>query len=216
MPTDGTGNNFAQSLSRDEAIAAGLLIVGAGARVASSVRIVPAEDDGRHFGPVTVGDEAIVRDNVVIGTGSIIGAKVLLGHNCVLRRGVRIGEGSVISHLVSIQHDVTIGRRSRISSQTHLTGGTVVEDDVQIGAGVSTIDDNAMEWPFHKLLQGAIFRRGCRVGSGSTVLGSLEIGENTIVGAGSVVTRDLPSNVIAYGNPAYVQRDKPQKTQAKP
>lgn len=208
MHIDDIGNDFAQSLSRDEAVSAGLLMIGAAARVAYSVRIVPAEDDGKHFGPVCVGEEAIIRDNVVIGTGSVVGPKVLLGHNCVLRRCVRIGEGSVISHLVSIQHDVTIGRRSRVSSQTHLTGGTIIEDDVQIGAGVSTIDDNVMEWPFHKVLQGTIFRRGCRIGSGSTILGSLEIGENTFVGAGSVVTRSLPANVIAYGNPAYIHRDR--------
>ena len=115
-----------------------------------------------------------------------------------------------MSHLVSIQHEVMLGRRVRISSLSHLTGGTLVEDDVQIGACVATVDDNAMEWPYPTTLRGSVFRRGCRIGSGCTVLGSLEIGSNTFVGAGSVVTRSLcPPNVIAFGSPAYVQRDRP-------
>jgi acetyltransferase-like isoleucine patch superfamily enzyme len=86
--------------------------------------------------------------------------------------------------------------------------GMMIEDDVQIGAGVATVDDNAMEWPHPTLLRGPIFRQGCRIGSGSTILGSVEIGRNTFIGAGSVVTRSMPENVIAFGNPAYIQRDR--------
>ncbi len=197
-------------------MSAGLLIVGDRARVASTVRIIPTEDNGQRFGPVKIGEDSIIREHVVIGAGSLIGARVLVGHNCVLRRSVEIGDRSVISHLVSIQHEVRIGRQVRVSSQTHLTGGTIIEDEVQIGACVATVDDNVMEWPFHERLSGSVFRRGCRIGSGSTILGSLEIGENTFVGAGSVVTRTLPANVIAYGNPAYVQRDRPKSDRANP
>lgn len=205
----GSGSPLEQSLSRDEALSRGLLIVGAESRVAPTVRIIPAEDDGREFGPVTVGARTIIREAVVLSTGVRIGSDVLVGHHCVLRRRVQIGDHSVLSHLVSVQHDVVIGARVRVSSLTHLTGGSILEDDVEIGAGVATVDDNAMEWPRSTLLRAAIFRKGCRVGSGSTVLGSVEIGSNTLVGAGSVVTRSLPPNVVAFGNPAYVQRDRP-------
>jgi acetyltransferase-like isoleucine patch superfamily enzyme len=196
-----------QSLARDAAIERGLLIVGNGCRIAPTIRFVASEDDGREFGPAEIGEGTIVRDGVILSTGVSIGRDVLLGHNCVVRRRVRIGDGSVISHLVCIQHDVVIGSRVRVSSLTHITGGSVIEDDVQIGAGVATVDDNAMEWPRPKVLRGPVFRRGCRIGSGSTILGTVEIGRNSLIGAGSVVTRTIPENVVAFGNPAYVQHD---------
>jgi acetyltransferase-like isoleucine patch superfamily enzyme len=198
-----------QSLTRDAALESGLLIVGAGSRVAPTIRIIPTEDDGREFGPVEIGEEAIIRDGVILSTGSRIGRRVLIGHNCVMRRRVEIGDDSVISHLVCIQHDVIVGARVRISSVTHITGGSLIEDDVQIGAGVATIDDNAMEWPYTTSQKGPIFRRGCRIGSGSTILSGVEIGRNSLIGAGSVVTRAIPENVVAFGNPAYVQHDRP-------
>jgi acetyltransferase-like isoleucine patch superfamily enzyme len=197
-----------QSVARDAALERGLLILGNRCRIAPTIRIVPTEDDGREFGPIEIGDDAIVRDGVVLSTGVRVGCRVLVGHNCVLRRRVRIGDDSVISHLVCIQHDVVLGSRVRVSSLTHLTGGLVVEDDVQIGAGVATVDDNVMEWPHPTMKRAAVFRQGCRIGSGATILGGVEIGRNALVGAGSVVTRAIPENVVAFGNPAYVQHDR--------
>jgi acetyltransferase-like isoleucine patch superfamily enzyme len=195
------------SLSRDEAIARGLLVFGEGTRIAASIRVVPKDDDGREFGPITIGANCIVRDNVVLSTGARIGNNVLIGHQCALRRNTRIGDHSTLSHIVSVQHDVTIGAWCRVSSHSHLTGTTIIEDRVQIGAGVITVDDNVLEWPT-KALRASIFREGCRVGSGCTILGGIEIGRNTLIGAGSLVTRSIPENVVAYGSPAYVQRDR--------
>jgi acetyltransferase-like isoleucine patch superfamily enzyme len=198
-----------QTLSRDAAIDRRLLIVASGCRIAPTIRVVAAEDDGRDFGPVKIDKDTIVRDGVILSTGVSIGAHVLVGHNCVVRRCVKIGEGSVVSHLVSIQHEVVIEARVRVSSLTHLTGGMLIEDDVQIGAGVATVDDNFMEWPQPRMQSAPILRRGCRIGSGTTILGGIEIGRNTLIGAGSVVTRTIPENVVAFGNPAYVQHDLP-------
>ena len=201
-------NSMELSLSRDEAIASGILIVDPKARISPSVRVVPTEDDGRDFGPIEIGEDAIIRDSVVLSTGTRIGKRVLIGHNCVLRRNFQIDDDSVLSHLVSVQHDVQVGTVCRISSLTHIAGGTLIEDHVQIGASVATVDSNVMRWPEKTELRGPIFRAGCRIGSGVTVLSAVEIGANTLIGAGSVVTRDMPENVIAYGNPAYVQRDR--------
>jgi acetyltransferase-like isoleucine patch superfamily enzyme len=186
-----------------------MLAIGTGAQVAPSVRIVPREDDGSEFGPVEIGANSIVRDGCVIATGSRIGRNVLIGNNCVIRRRFTIGDQSVLSHLVSVQHDVTVGTLCRISSLTHLAGNTVIEDHVQIGANVTTVDANAMTWPEKSgPLVGPTFRSGCRVGSGSTVLSGVVIGYNTLIGAGSLVTRSIPDNVVAYGHPCYVQRDR--------
>jgi len=199
------------SISLEAALAQGVILIGPGAQVAASVRVVPREDDGRDFGPIEIGEGTIVRDCVILSTGVRIRRRVLVGHHCVLRRCVVIGDDSVLSHLISIQHDVAIGSRVRISSLTHLTGGSIVEDDVQIGSGVTTVDDNNMEWPHPRELRGPVFRRGCRIGSGATILAGVEIGRNTLIGAGSVVTRPMPDDVIAFGNPAYVQRDSPKE-----
>lgn len=195
------------SMSRDEALAAGLLIIGARSRVASSVRIVPREDNGADYGPVTIGEDCIVRENVVLSTGTTFGNKVLVGHQSVFRRNIKVGSNTTFAHIVSIQRDIVIGERCRVSALTHLAGGSILEDHVQIGAGVVTVDDNTLTWPTTKL-EASVYRRGCRIGSGCTVLGGLEIGQNTLVGAGSLVTRSLPPDVVAYGSPAYVQRDR--------
>jgi acetyltransferase-like isoleucine patch superfamily enzyme len=196
------------SISVETALERRLLILGKGCQVAPTVRIVHCEDDGRFHGPIEIGDGAIVREFVVLCSGVHIGRHVLVGHHCVLRRLARIGDDSVLSHLVSVQHDVTIGTLVRVSSLTHLTGGCLIEDRVQIGAGVATIDDNALEWPNPTELKAPVFREGCRIGSGCSILSGVEIGRNTVIGAGSVVTRSMPENVVAFGNPAYIQRDR--------
>jgi len=197
-----------RSVSVETALERRLLILGQGCLIAPTMRIVHCEDDGRFHGPVEIGDGTIVREFVVLCSGVRIGRRVLVGHHCVLRRQTTIGDDSVLSHLVSVQHVVSIGKFVRVSSLTHLTGGCVLEDRVQIGAGVATIDDNMMEWPNPTELRAPVFREGCRIGSGSSILSGVEIGRNTIIGAGSVVTRSMPDNVVAFGNPAYIQYDR--------
>lgn len=197
-----------KSFLANEAVAAGLLIVHETARVYDGVRIVPHEDDGRHWGPVTIAAGALVREGVIMCSGVSVGENSVVGHGVVLRRGVRIGRNSVISHNTTIERDVQIGDNVRISALTHLTVACLLEDDVEIGARVVTINDNELRWRrADQVLKAPVFREGCRVGSGVTVLSGIEIGARTLVGAGAVVTRSLPPNVVAYGVPAYVQRE---------
>lgn|GEM_PF-2912654 len=197
-----------KSFLPSEAIAAGLLIVHATARVYDGVRLVPTEDDGRHWGPVTIAAGAVVREGVIMCSGVSVGENSIVGHGVVLRHLVRIGRDTVISHNTTIEREVQIGNNVRVSCLTHLTVAVLVEDDAEIGARVVTINDNELRWRrADQVLKPPVFRRGCRVGSGVTVLSGIEIGEHTLVGAGAVVTRNLPANVVAYGVPAYVQRE---------
>ncbi len=197
-----------KSFLADEAVAAGLLIVHETARLYSGVRIVPTEDDGRHWGPVTIAAGAVVREGVIICSGTAVGENSIVGHGVVLRRSVHIGRDTVISHNTTIEREVQIGDRVRISCLTHLTVAVLVEDEADIGARVVTVNDNELRWRRpDQILKPPVFRRGCRVGSGVTVLGGVEIGAYTLVGAGAVVTRNLPPNVVAFGVPAYVQRE---------
>jgi acetyltransferase-like isoleucine patch superfamily enzyme len=129
--------------------------------------------------------------------------------------GCSIGDETKIGAFVEIQKNATVGRCCKISSHTFVCEGVTIEDNVFIGHGVTFINDSyprattqegglqtEKDWHVEKTL----VKRGASIGSGSTVLSNVTIGENAIVGAGSVVTRDVPPNAIVAGNPAKVLR----------
>ena len=135
--------------------------------------------------------------------------------------GCEIGDETKIGAFVEIQKNATVGRRCKISSHTFICEGVHIEDNVFIGHGVTFINDvyprsttpegelqTEQDWKVDKTL----IRRGASVGSGATILSSVEIGENAIVGAGSVVTRNVPANTIVAGNPARVLRSISMET----
>ena len=129
--------------------------------------------------------------------------------------GCEIGDESRIGTFVEIQKGARIGRRVKVSSHTFICEGVDIEDHVFIGHGVTFINDrypravteagepqSAADWT----VVPTRVRRGASIGSGSTILCGIEIGEGAIVGAGSVVTHDVPARTIVAGNPARVLR----------
>jgi UDP-2-acetamido-3-amino-2,3-dideoxy-glucuronate N-acetyltransferase len=130
--------------------------------------------------------------------------------------GCEIGDETRIGTFVEIQRGVKVGRRVKISSHTFICEGVEIADDVFVGHGVTFIND---KYPRAVSASGApqtsedwkvvptIVRRGASIGSGSTILCGVEIGEGAIVGAGSVVTRDVPAGTIVAGNPARALRE---------
>jgi acetyltransferase-like isoleucine patch superfamily enzyme len=129
--------------------------------------------------------------------------------------GCEIGDETKIGTFVEIQKNVTVGRRCKISSHTFICEGVTIEDHVFIGHGVTFINDSyprattpegelqtAKDWN----VETTKVRRGASIGSGATILSNVIIGEHSIVGAGSVVTRDVPARAIVAGNPANVLR----------
>ncbi len=120
--------------------------------------------------------------------------------------GCEIGDESRIGAFVEITRDAKIGKRVRIQSHTFICGSVTIEDDVFIGHNVSFINDR---YPTAKksrertwTLEGTLVKKGATIGSGSTVLCGVTIGEQAMVGAGSVVARDVPPRAIVAGNPA--------------
>ncbi|MBS0350719.1 MAG: hypothetical protein JSR33_05965 [Proteobacteria bacterium] len=199
---------ISESYSIEDALKLGLVEAAETSLLSPSIRIIPKEDDGKSYGPIRIGENTRIRENTVICSGVHIGSNVIVGHMVILRKCVKIDNNCVISHLSNIERDTIIGKNVRVSALTHLTGGCIIEDDVEIGARVVTINDNQLAWGTNPTLSAPIFRKGCRVGSGVTLLGGVEIGSYALIGAGAIVTRNIPEKVIAYGTPAYVQKDR--------
>jgi len=129
--------------------------------------------------------------------------------------GCDIGDETKIGAFVEIQRNATVGRRCKISSHSFICEGVTIEDHVFVGHGVTFINDShprattpdgKLQTPDDWQLEHTLVKKGASIGSGATILCNVTIGENAIVGAGSVVTRDVPPNVIVAGNPARLLR----------
>ena len=149
-----------------------------------------------------------------------IAPSVKLGKNVKLSQfinlyGCEIGDDTKIGAFVEIQKNARVGRCCKISSHTFVCEGVDIEDNVFIGHNVTFVNDSypratatggglqsEADWKVEKTL----VKKGASIGSGSTILSKVTISENAIVGAGSVVTKDVPASAIVAGNPAKVLR----------
>lgn len=129
--------------------------------------------------------------------------------------GCVIGDHCNIGAFVEIQREVTVGNRVKISSHSFLCEGITLEDDVFIGHGVMFINDKypravtadgRLQTEADWIVTPTLVRRGASIGSNATVMCGVTIGEGAIVGAGSVVTKDVPAQAIVAGNPARILR----------
>jgi acetyltransferase-like isoleucine patch superfamily enzyme len=149
-----------------------------------------------------------------------IAADVKLGNGVKFSKfinlyGCEIGDNTKIGAFVEIQKNATVGKNCKVSSHSFVCEGVIIEDNVFIGHGVTFINDSypRATTPDGELqtekdwrVETTVVKRGASIGSGSTILSKVVIGENAIVGAGSVVTRDVPPNTIVAGNPAKFLR----------
>lgn len=136
-------------------------------------------------------------------------------HGFVNLYGCEIGDGTGIGTFVEIQKGASIGRNCKISSHTFICEGVTIEDSVFVGHNVTFINDiypratredgqpqGDEDWDCIP----TTIKKGASIGSSATLLCGITIGENAIVGAGSVVTKDVPVNAVVAGNPATVRR----------
>jgi acetyltransferase-like isoleucine patch superfamily enzyme len=154
----------------------------------------------------------VVRSGAVVYADVYLGVNTLVGHHTVLRTGVQVGAETLLGHHLTIERAARIGRDVRCSPGSHITSSTHIADRVFLGAGVRTINDKTLTWrdPHRKpVLEPPRFETSAKVGSGCTVLAGVTVGEHALVGAGSLVTRDIPVGALAYGSPARVHGQAP-------
>lgn len=145
---------------------------------------------------------------------------VILGENVKLANfinlyGCTIGDNTKIGTFVEVQKNAFIGKNCKIQSHTFICEGVTIEDNAFIGHGVTFIndkypkavnDEGSLQTEADWKVEPTRVKRGATIGSGSTILGNVTIGENALVGAGSVVTKDVPPDTIVAGNPAKLIR----------
>jgi acetyltransferase-like isoleucine patch superfamily enzyme len=155
-----------------------------------------------------------------VNSFNCIADDVKLGANVRLSKfinlyGCEIGDETKIGAFVEIQKNAKVGSRCKISSHSFICEGVTIEDNVFVGHGVmftndtypraTSLDGNLQteaDWKVEK----TVVKRGASIGTGTTILPNVCIGENSVVGAGSVVTRDVPASAVVAGNPAKVLR----------
>jgi acetyltransferase-like isoleucine patch superfamily enzyme len=197
------------------------VVIESGVTIRDNVEIFP----GAYIGKVPKGAGALTRPprfskyveicaecsigpHVVIYYDVIIGASTLIADGASIREETRIGSRTVIGRYVTVNYSTQIGDRVKVQDHSWLAGNMTIEDDVFISGGVLTANDPAIGRAgyFETSIRGPHIKRGAAIGLGASLLPGVEVGERAIVGAGSVVTRDVPDRAVAMGVPARVKR----------
>lgn len=157
---------------------------------------------------MSIGRFSKITDDVKLGKGVKI-------YDFVNLYGCKIGDNSKIGAFVEIQKNVEVGRNCKISTHTFVCEGVIIEDNVFIGHNVTFINDKypratnergELQTEEDWTVVSTLVKKGASIGSSATILCGVTIGENSIVGAGSVVAKDVPDNTIVASNPARVLR----------
>jgi UDP-2-acetamido-3-amino-2,3-dideoxy-glucuronate N-acetyltransferase len=146
---------------------------------------------------------AIIDSNVKIGEGTKIWASSHISNGAVIGKNCVIGEG------VHIGPNVVIGDGCKIQNHSLLYEGVTLEDNVFLGPNTVTTNDHRPEvggdWKNSSRFKKTLFKKGCSIGANTTIVCGVTIGEGSLIGAGSVVTKSIPNDTTAYGNPAKIK-----------
>lgn len=192
---------------------------------------IPVRKPKSSRGPMTDDDSLMSsngasssRSNSKVGQFSghlCIAPDVKLGHNVKFSQfinlyGCEVGDETKIGAFVEIQKNAKVGQRCKISSHTFICEGVTIEDEVFVGHNVTFVNDSfpratsstgglqtEQDWK----VEVTLVKKGASIGSGATILANVVIGEYALIGAGCVVTRDVPANAIMVGNPGKVVRN---------
>ncbi len=159
--------------------------------------------------PAVLGPGTIVSTGAIVFAGTALGARVIVGDQACVRERCAIGDDVVIGRGSLVENDTTIGALTKIQADAYITAYSTLEEHVFIAPCVVTTNDNFMGRTErrHGLVKGPTIRRGARIGGGAILCPGIEVGEEAFVGAGAVVTKDVPPRTVVVGTPARVLRD---------
>lgn len=161
--------------------------------------------------PLTVGELCIVGTGVVLYRGAAIDPKVLMADLATVRENVTVGRGTIVGRGVTVENFCSVGRYCKLESECYITAYSTLEDRVFVAPGVVTSNDNFVGRTAERFkhFKGVTVKKGGRIGAGTVTLPGVTIGEDALVAAGSVVTKDVPARTIVMGSPARRLRDVP-------
>jgi len=172
--------------------------------------LIGEQPKGKELDKLIIGDNANIRSHTIIYAGNKIGDNFTTGHRVFLREYNEIGDNVSIGTNSIIEHHVKIGNNVRIHSGAFIPEFSVLENNVYIGPRV--VFTNTLHPLCPKAKEclstgGPIIKKGAKIGANATLMPHITIGENAMVGAGSVVTKDVPAGKVVAGNPAKVIKD---------
>jgi len=169
--------------------------------------------DPKEYSPLVLGKAVTVGAGCILYVGAEIGDMVFFGDLATVREDVKIGEYSIIGRGATVENRVTIGRKCKIETEAYITAFSSIGDYCFIAPCVAFTNDNFLGRTEErkKRFGGPTLKRGARVGANATILPNLVIGEDALVAAGSVVTKDVPARMIVLGSPAKVLRPVPEE-----
>jgi UDP-2-acetamido-3-amino-2,3-dideoxy-glucuronate N-acetyltransferase len=160
--------------------------------------------DPTHRGRATPGAAAFVHETACVDAGAELGAGTKIWHYCHVAPGARIGDAVTLGQNVYVDGTALIGNNVKIQNNVSIYAGVVIEDDVFLGPScvLTNVTNPRAQVNRHALYETTRLRRGCTVGANATVVCGVTIGRYAFVGAGAVVTRDVPDYALVVGNPA--------------
>jgi acetyltransferase-like isoleucine patch superfamily enzyme len=201
------------------------VVIHAGSVIGNNVRIddntvigklpmkaaLSAVTQDQQLDPCIIADDCMIGAMVVIYRGCTVRTRVMVADLASLRENVEVGEYTIIGRGVTIENKVRVGSRCKLETEAYITALSEIGDGCFIAPEVTFTNDNFLgrtkdRFKYHK---GVTMKRGSRIGANVTVLPGLTLGEDALVAAGSVVTRDVPARKIVLGSPAKIWRDVP-------
>jgi UDP-2-acetamido-3-amino-2,3-dideoxy-glucuronate N-acetyltransferase len=175
--------------------------------------VISATTKEETLSPTVIGDDCLIGTSAVIYAGAAIGPKVLVADLATVREKVVIGEATIVGRGAAIEGSTKIGSRCKIETNVYITAYSEIEDYAFVAPCVATSNDNFVGRTKERFkhYKGVTVKRGGRLGVNSTILPGKVIGEDSLVAAGALVTKDAPPRKIVAGSPAKVFRDVPDE-----
>ncbi|MHA2312708.1 MAG: acyltransferase [Candidatus Thorarchaeota archaeon] len=195
----------------------GWIEFGQDVEIWGTIHFVRIENERGHPKPIYIGDKTVIQNGAVIYGGCYIRDQARIGHHAVLRSDTFLGTHAVFGNLSVCEGHTVIADHASVNSQCHITAHAKIHPYVFFGPNVTMMNDRYMAYRRERHgqdLEGPTIKRGARIGAAASILAGMVIGEYAVIGAGTVVTKDIPREELWYGVPARRAQLTPMQTKA--